>query len=95
MKFAAIIEYIQNPAKVDEIRPIHRQYQSDLKEAGKLVVWGPFVDGSGALIVFESNSKEEVESMLRHDPFAQHGVFVSWVVRPWNVVNANRNLLPG
>src|SRR5262249_43081525 len=37
MKFAAIIEYTQDKAKIAEIRPIHRKYQTGLLEKGQLV----------------------------------------------------------
>ena len=94
MKYAAIIEYIQDKAKIGEIRPVHRQYLASLKEKGQLAISGPFTDDWGALIVYEASSKEEAETLLRGDPFHQNGVFVSWTIRPWNTVIANRDLFP-
>jgi uncharacterized protein len=94
MKFAAIIEYIQDRAKIAEIRPVHRQYLATLREGGKLVASGPFTDDSGALIIYEAPSAEEAESILKGDPFHANGIFVSWKLRPWNPVMANKDLLP-
>jgi uncharacterized protein YciI len=94
MKFAAIIEYLQDKAKVDEIRPTHRQYLRTLIEKGQLAATGPFTDGSGALIIYEAATKEEAEALLKADPFHQAGVFVKYVIRPWNAVMANRELFP-
>jgi uncharacterized protein YciI len=94
MKFAAIIEYIQNKAKIAELRPVHRQYLASLKEAGKLAASGPFTDDSGALIVYEAATLEEAEKILQGDPFCHHGIFVTYVFRPWNPVIANRDLFP-
>ena len=94
MKFAAIIEYMQDKARIAEIRPAHRQYLTALKERGQLVVCGPFTDDWGGLIVYEAASKEEAETFLKGDPFAKNGVFVRWQLRPWNAVMANRELLP-
>jgi uncharacterized protein YciI len=51
MKFAAIIEYLQDKAKVEEIRPTHRLYLRSLKEKGQIAATGPFTDDSGALII--------------------------------------------
>jgi len=34
-----------------------------------------------------------VEAIIAEDPFAKHGVFVSWELRPWNVVLVNKSLL--
>ena len=94
MKFAAIIEYIQDKEKIQSIRPIHRQYLATLKERGQLAASGPFTDDSGALIVYEAASAEEAEKILRGDPFCQNGIFVNWKLRPWNPVICNRELFP-
>jgi uncharacterized protein len=94
MKYAAIIEYLQDKAKVDAIRPVHRQYLASLKERGQLAVSGPFTDGSGALIVYQANSPEEAEALLKGDPFFQNGIFLSWKLRPWNPVIAIREAFP-
>jgi uncharacterized protein YciI len=94
MKYAAIIEYLQDKEKVEAIRPVHRQYLTTLKANGQLAVAGPFTDGSGALIVYEAASAEEAESLLRGDPFHANGIFLRWQLRPWNTVFANRELFP-
>ena len=36
----------------------------------------------------------EAEQLIHADPFYAQGIFVSWVLRPWNCVNTNRELLP-
>src|SRR5688572_2827088 len=65
MKFAALIEYIPDKARIAELRPTHRQYLASLKEQGKLAVSGPFTDDWGALIVYEAATREEAETLLR------------------------------
>jgi uncharacterized protein YciI len=94
VKFAAIIEYTQDTAKVQAIRPSHRQYLTSLKERGQLVACGPFTDDSGALIIYEAASRDEAEKLLKSDPFNQAGVFLTYQLRPWNSVMANRELFP-
>ena len=94
MKFAAIIEYSQDRAKVESIRPAHRQYLNSLKERGQIAATGPFTDGSGALIIYEAATKEEAEALLKGDPFHANGIFLRWQIRPWNPVIANRDLFP-
>jgi uncharacterized protein YciI len=94
MKFAAIIEYLQDKARIAELRPVHRQYLTSLRERGQLVASGPFTDDSGALIIYEAPTREEAEKLLQGDPFHQSGIFVRWQLRPWNPVIANRDLLP-
>ena len=95
MKFAAIIEYSQDKAKIQEFRPTHRQYLATLKERGQLAASGPFTDDSGALIIYEADSPEEAEKLLQGDPFHHNGIFLRYQLRPWNPVIANRDLFPG
>ncbi len=94
MRFAAVIEYIQDKEKIQSLRPGHRQYLTSLLAKGQLAIAGPFTDDYGALIVYEANSAEEAETLLRGDPFHAAGVFVRWTIRPWNPVMANRDLFP-
>jgi uncharacterized protein YciI len=86
VKFAAIIEYTPDKAKIAAIRPQHRQYLTSLRERGRLAVAGPFADDSGGLLVYEAGSREEAEQLVRDDPFQQNGIFVRYQLRPWNVV---------
>jgi hypothetical protein len=94
MKFAAVIEYIQDKDKILTHRPVHRQYLIQLRDRGQLAASGPFTDDWGALIIYEAGSAEEAEQLLRGDPFHQQGIFVRWVLRPWNPVVVNRDLFP-
>src|SRR5262249_23536292 len=69
MKFAAIIEYTPDKARIAELRPVHRQYLTSLRESGRLAAAGPFIDDSGALIVYEAESREAAEQLIQGDPF--------------------------
>jgi uncharacterized protein YciI len=94
MKYAAIIEYSQDREKVQALRPQHRQYLADLRARGRLAASGPFADDSGALIIYEADSAEQAEQLLRGDPFHHNGIFLRYVLRPWNPVIVNRELFP-
>ncbi|MGE3808917.1 MAG: YciI family protein [Gemmataceae bacterium] len=94
MKFAAIIEYIQDKAKIAEVRPAHRQYLTGLLDNGQLAAAGPFTDDWGALIVYEAEDAAAAEKLIKADPFAQHGIFVKYQLRPWNTVFFKPSLFP-
>ena len=94
MKFAAIIEYVQDRERVQAVRPAHRQYLTTLKANGQLAACGPFTDDSGALIIYEAAAEAEAEALLRADPWNRNGIFVRWQLRPWNAVMATRELFP-
>jgi uncharacterized protein len=93
MKYAAIAKYTPDASIIAKARPAHRQYLTGLQEAGKLVISGPFADDGGGLLVYEAETPEQVERMIREDPFAMQGVFLSWEIRPWNVVFVTPRLL--
>jgi uncharacterized protein len=95
MKFAAIIEYSQDAALVEGHRPAHRAYLTSLLEKGQLFGSGPFTDASGALIIYEADTAEAAEALLKADPFHAAGVFLKWQLRPWKMLFANPKLLPG
>jgi uncharacterized protein YciI len=94
MKYAAIIEYTPDKAKIEQVRPTHRKYLTDLLQKGKLAAAGPFTDDSGALIVYEADTPEQAEALLKSDPFHNGGVFVRWTIRPWKAVFGKRDLFP-
>lgn len=85
MKFAVVFNYA-NRDQIAEVRPAHRQYLSSLKEQGKLWASGPFVDDSGALIIYEVDSEEEARTIIGGDPFAQAGIFASFELKEWRQV---------
>jgi uncharacterized protein YciI len=94
MIFAAIIDYTPEKTKITELRPLHREYLAGLKKEGKVVLSGPIVGDSGGIIVYQTETVEETEQLMRNDPFGRGGVFVSWVIRPWNLILVNREFLP-
>ena len=95
MFFAAIAKYTPDASTIAQARPAHRQYLTGLQNQNKLVISGPFTDDSGGLLVYEAENSEQVDTMVRDDPFAKQGVFLSWEIRPWNVIFRNQNLLCG
>ena len=94
MKFAVIADYDAADPQLAVVRPVHREYLTKLRDAGKLVISGPLTDTGGALIVLETASKEEADAIVAADPFVKSGVFKSWVIRPWNPIFVNKSLLP-
>jgi len=87
-----MIEYTADTAKIAATRPAHREYLKTLLDSGRLAISGPFADDRGGILVYEANSAEEVEAMLRDDPFTQAGVFEKVEIREWRVVMANARL---
>ena len=43
-------------------------------------------NGSRAYVVYEADTAEQAEAILKNDPFCTGGVFVRWNLRPWKTV---------
>ena len=93
MKFANIISYVADDKKIQEVRPLHRDYAQKLRNEGKIVVAGPFRDGTGALIVYEADSLQDAEALAANDPFFKEGVWTRYEIHPWEILGVNHELL--
>jgi uncharacterized protein len=67
-------------------RPAHLDKLMNLAQAGKVVIAGPFKDGSGSLIVYNVATKTEVELIAKTDPYVMHRVFERYEIRPFEKV---------
>ncbi|MBI2919398.1 MAG: hypothetical protein HYY01_15605 [Chloroflexi bacterium] len=64
--------------------PAHRAYLTRLRDEGKLLMSGPLVDGSGALVVFSAGSQQEAETLTSNDPLVRYGVYKSRIMA-WSI----------
>lgn len=90
------VEYVYNPDHEDlraEHRPEHRQWLQGLVEQGIVLTSGPFTDGSGALLVFTSDTEADLNQLIGQDPFARVGAISAVKTTGWTpVVGAFRDL---
>ncbi len=67
-------------------REAHLEAARKAKGDGRLVTAGAILDESGKMIgsmlLFDLNSPEEVEEVLKADPYTQQGVWVRWSITP-------------
>jgi uncharacterized protein len=66
--FVVELEFDGTPDRL-AARPAHRQRLQALREAGRLVMAGPFADDSGALLVFDVADSAELAGLLDEDPY--------------------------
>ncbi len=73
-----------------ELRKIHREAHLEklrnLSKAGKILLAGPFTDGSGSLIVFNVATKTEAELIAKTDPYVMNRVFETYEIKPFQKV---------
>jgi uncharacterized protein YciI len=84
--FAVTYLYTAPANQVDEIRPIHRAWLSELLEMNILLASGPMEDTPEALLIFRSESAEELATLLDNDPFDIAGFIGSRSIQSWNPV---------
>ncbi len=84
-KFAAILTF-GNPEQRLAARPAHREYLKELLDSGKLVESGPWVDDTGALIIYEAADEAEVRALISADPYNSGEIVASMDVKEWNRV---------
>ncbi len=68
------------------LRPAHLAHLGPLSRAGRILLAGPFTDGSGSLIVLDAPSLEEAWKIVAADPYAREGVFNHVEVKPFRQV---------
>ncbi|HYA36381.1 MAG TPA: YciI family protein [Candidatus Binataceae bacterium] len=69
-----------------KVRPSHLDKWRPLANAGRIVIGGPFTDGSGSMVVADFASQAEAEAFARSDPYLTEGVFERVEVRPYRKV---------
>lgn len=63
----------------------HAQFMDALFEAGKIMLGGPFADGSGSMVIFAAESVEAVRTLLQDDPWAQRDILVADEIKEWTI----------
>ncbi len=82
---AVIYRYADEPARLDEHRPAHKDYLASLFEQGRIVISGPLTSGGpGALLILDADDPEQVAEWLDRDPFWELGLIAGREIRAWS-----------
>lgn len=83
MRYALLYEAAPDfRSKVPANIEAHRALWGRYREAGTLLLIGPFLDPpGGALAVF--TTRQAAESFAGEDPFVRNGVVASFTIREW------------
>ncbi len=68
------------------VRPAHLENLKPLVAQGRMIIGGPFTDGSGSLMIVDMESEAEAQEFARNDPYTRQGVFARVEVRPFRKV---------
>ena len=86
--FALVLEFGPDEATRLATRPSHREYLQQLLDEGKLVASGPWVDDTGALMIFEAADEAEARALVEADPYTAAGVAARSELKEWKRVFA-------
>lgn len=84
--FAVTYQYEAPADQLAEIRPIHRQWLTEQLAAGSLLASGPMVNTPGALLIWRSESLEDLAKLLDNDPFDISGCIGERAITEWNPI---------
>lgn len=84
-KYAAILTFGDKEQRL-AARPAHREYLKSLFDSGKLTASGPWVDESGALIVYEAADEAEVRALMAADPYSGGEIVANVEIKEWHQV---------
>jgi hypothetical protein len=68
------------------VRPAHLENLKPLIDQGRMIIGGPFTDGTGSLMIVEMESAAAAQEFARNDPYMKQGVFARVEVRPFRQV---------
>ena len=63
----------------------HARFMDSLFEAGKVILAGPFADGSGSMVILAAESVEAARTIFLEDPWARQDVLLASEVKEWTI----------
>lgn len=84
LKYKPIPTYLEDRVKY---RKEHLKLAKDYADRGLLVLGGALADPADeAVLVFKTESQDEVAKFANQDPYVQNGLIEKWAIRKWMVV---------
>jgi uncharacterized protein YciI len=77
----------------DNLLHKHIEHLKQLTQDGHLLICGPFVDNSGAMLVFQAASDADVEALIQTDPFIQENFYGRYSITEFYKADASNNYL--
>ena len=71
--FLVLLDYRKHLDEIDRLMPEHVAFLNKCYEAGVFLVSGRQVPRTGGVILAVAPGREDLEEILRHDPFVREG----------------------
>lgn len=86
MKYFAVLLPMKDEEKSKTYRSEHLDFLSKLRSEKIILMNGRFADGAGGLVIYRGNSLEEVEEIVKKDPYIVHGAR-DYEIHEWEMVS--------
>ncbi|WP_249870329.1 YciI family protein [Oceanobacillus saliphilus] len=73
MKYFAAFSPMLDEGKSQKYRPDHLDYLEKLGKEGKVFAKGRFADGTGGMVIYMAENYDEVEAIVKNDPYVVQG----------------------
>jgi uncharacterized protein YciI len=83
--YALELSFSDDPARL-EGRPAHRERLAALRDEGKLLAAGPYVDESGALLLYRVDTRAQAEAIVADDPYCSGPGVTVVSLKEWHPV---------
>lgn len=86
MRYFAVFLPMLDEEKSQEYRVQHLNFLEEKRQEGKIFANGRFADGAGGLVIYRAGSLEEVEQLVKQDPYVIQGAR-GFGIHEWEMVS--------
>jgi uncharacterized protein YciI len=79
------------PVRMQAFWGDHARFMDLLFEADEVILAGPFVDGSGSMVILTAESVEAARAVFQEDPWTLHDILVAGEAKEWTIFLDGRN----
>jgi hypothetical protein len=75
---------MKDKEKSQRFREAHLHFLEEKRSAGQVLMYGPFSDGSGGMIIYQGKHTDEVREIASQDPYVIKGAR-EFEIKKWDV----------
>jgi len=73
------------PSREQPLWDAHASFMDRLFDTGKILLGGPFTDGSGVLVIVRAENEQEATTIFDADPWVLEEMLVGGEVKKWQM----------
>ncbi|MFZ4450436.1 YciI family protein [Salibacterium aidingense] len=86
MRYFAVLLPLKDQDLSRTYRPDHLAFLEKQRNEGNVAANGKFTDGSGGLVIYRADKVEDVEALVKQDPFVIQGAR-DYEIHEWEMVS--------